>query len=103
VQKKKHQMLPFFHRRNTDAPFRMKIFKDACDTNTNIYKNNQNFLETLLYFFLFTIHAGARTPGSQNTILLYSWSNLNLQKRGHPLFEDGILPCFFFQTKMHGS
>ena len=40
----KHKTLPqtpkicCFHLWNTAAPFRMKIFKDACDTNTNVYK-----------------------------------------------------------------
>lgn len=63
----------FFYRRNTAAPFRTKIVKHACDTNTIIYNFFQNFLKTFYYFFRGTVHPehmlpGAKTPLYMNTV-----------------------------------
>ena len=62
-KKNEYQMLQpnlFFHRRNTATPFHMKIVKHACDTNTNIHKKIQNFLETFDIFFCGTVHPPKR-------------------------------------------
>mgnify|MGYP006951651425 CR=1 FL=1 len=48
-----HQMLfqiCLFHPRNTAAPFRMKIVKHPCNTNTNIHWNFRFFLKTFTFF-----------------------------------------------------
>ena len=58
-------ILIFFHRRNTATPFRMKIVKDDCDTNTNIYKKFRFFKKHLLYIFCLLFMRERVLPGAK--------------------------------------